>query len=85
MAPKRKTSKPKPQRFTVDGVETSYADVGSAMSRSITCAERATEPGTWYVRDSIGDVICGYSEAYFDKGVHVTRTQYTEYGKKVAR
>ncbi len=65
-------------RFTVDGSDKSYADVGSAISLSVTLACRAMSAGeerTFYVRDSITGETKGYSESIEDGGKIVVHTR----------
>ncbi len=52
-------------RYVVTGPgleEVSYADVGPALSRTITAASQSVEEVTYYARDSILGVIVGHSE-----------------------
>lgn len=52
-------------RYTVDGSDKSYSDLGPAISLSVTLAARAMTAGlerTFYVRDSISGDTKGYSE-----------------------
>jgi hypothetical protein len=63
-------------RYTVDGSDKSYADVGSAISLSLTLACRAMSAGeerTFYVRDSITGDTKGYSEVVEDGSRFVVR------------
>jgi hypothetical protein len=88
--------KPKALRYLVTGPglglhspygdfieEPSYDNVGQALSRSITAAERwSPVEGTWYVRDSIlGDVL-GHSEVVIDGGTVRTVTVLNAKGRK---
>ena len=65
-------ARPKALRYTVDGSDKSYAEVGPALSLSITLAMRAADEGrsaAFYVRDSIGGKILGFSESQAENGV----------------
>lgn len=65
-------------RFTVDGSETSYAEEGQAMSRSLTQALRALSAGeqrTFYFRDAITGDVKGYSEVIERGGRLVVQTR----------
>jgi hypothetical protein len=65
-------------RYTVDGSDKSYAEVGQALSLSVTLAARAMSAGverTFYVRDSITGDTKGYSEVIEDGGRFVVQTR----------
>ena len=67
-------------RYTVDGSDKSYADVGPAVSTSVTLAARAMSAGverTFYVRDSITGDTKGYSECFQDGDRFVVQTRRT--------
>lgn len=56
---------PKPKRYEVTGPgveDVSYDDIGPGLSRTITFACKATTEATFYLRDSIGGRIVGFSE-----------------------
>lgn len=58
-------------------LEVGYEDLGAALSRSVTEAQkrRACPDTTVYVRDANGDIV-GYSEV-LDKGVTATHLRTT--------
>lgn len=64
------------ERYEVSGPgeeSKSFADAGPGLSLSLTFASRATQDGTWYVRDAVnGDDPVGYTERVTDdNGVHI--------------
>lgn len=65
-------------RYVVTGPgvnpEASYEEVGQALSRSITYAERSEDEGTWYVLDAVSDKTLGYTEVTIQDGVRKTIT-----------
>lgn len=68
------------ERYSVTGpglADISYADVGPAISRSLTAANASEEDATFYVRDLDGTIL-GYSERN-DRIVTTVR-----YGKRQA-
>lgn len=59
----------------IEGTPPSYAEVGPAISRTITAAERSTPvEGTWYARDAITGDIVGRTEVIEVGGTLVTAT-----------
>lgn len=55
------TSTREPFTVTGPGLEKAYREAGPALSRALTAACAAAEDGTWYVRNTAGDVT-GYAE-----------------------
>jgi hypothetical protein len=67
-------------RYTVDGSDKSYAEVGQALSHSVTLACRAMSAGverTFNVRDAITGDTKGYSETSTADGGIVVTTRRT--------